>query len=69
MRGSGPNRGPPGTGKANTGSGPLTMLIERLKGVRSERVKAEGAEIEIHTQADDQQRRILNLIGGPKSQP
>jgi transposase len=37
-------------------------VIERLKGVRSERVKAEGVEIEIHTQADEQQQRILNLM-------
>ena len=42
-------------------------VIERLKGVRSERVMAEGVEIEIHTQADDQQQRILNLIAGKKS--
>jgi transposase len=42
-------------------------VIERLKGVRSERVKAEGVEIEIHTQADDQQQRILNLITGKES--
>jgi transposase len=44
-------------------------VIERLKGVRSERVKAEGVEIEIHTQADDQQQRILNRMAGKKSQP
>ena len=44
-------------------------VIERLKGVRSERVMAEGVEIEIHTQADNQQQRILNLIAGKKSQP
>jgi transposase len=42
-------------------------VIERLKGVRRERVMAEGVEIEIHTQADDQQQRILNLIAGKKS--
>jgi transposase len=42
-------------------------VIERLKGVRSERVKAEGVEIEIHTQADDQQQRILNLIAGKET--
>jgi len=42
-------------------------VIERLKGVRSERVKAEGVEIEIHTQADDQQQRILNLITGKET--
>jgi len=42
-------------------------VIERLKGVRSERVMAGGVEIEIHTQADDQQQRILNLIAGKKS--
>jgi transposase len=42
-------------------------VIERLKGVRSERVMAQGVEIEIHTQADDQQQRILNLMAGKKS--
>jgi len=42
-------------------------VIERLKGVRSERVTAEGVEIEIHTQADDQQQRILSLITGKRS--
>jgi hypothetical protein len=44
-------------------------MIEHLEGVRSERVIAEGVEIEIHTQADDQQQKILNLIAGKKSQP
>jgi transposase len=42
-------------------------VIERLKGVRSERVRAEGVEIEIHTKADDQQQRIADLIAGKKS--
>jgi hypothetical protein len=27
---------------------------------------AEGVEIEIHTQADDQQQKILNLLAGKK---
>ena len=42
-------------------------VIERLKSVRSERVKAQGVEFELRTRADDQQQRILNLIAGKES--
>ena len=42
-------------------------VIERLKGVRSERVKAQGVAFEIHTKADEQQQMILDLIAGKKS--
>jgi transposase len=39
-------------------------VIERLKGVRSERVRSQGVEFDLHSQADDQQQIILNLIAG-----
>jgi len=42
-------------------------VIERLKAVRSERVKAEGVELDIRTRADDQQQLILNLLAGKKT--
>jgi transposase len=42
-------------------------VIERLKSIRSERVKAEGVEFELRTIADEQQQRILNLIAGKES--
>jgi len=39
-------------------------VIERLKGVRSERVKAQGVEFDLRTRPDDQQQLILNLMAG-----
>ena len=41
-------------------------VIERLKGVRSERVKAQGVEFDLRTRPDDQQQLILNLMAGKK---
>jgi transposase len=42
-------------------------VIERLKGVRSERVKAQGVEFDLRTKPDDQQQMILNLMAGKQS--
>jgi hypothetical protein len=42
-------------------------VIERLKGIRSERVKAQGVEFDLRTRPDDQQQLILNLLAGKQS--
>lgn len=42
-------------------------MIERLKGIRSERVKAQGVEFDLRSSPDNQQQLILNLMAGKQS--
>jgi hypothetical protein len=44
-------------------------VIERLTGVRSERVQAQGVEFDLGTSPDNQQQLILKLMAGKQSSP
>ena len=49
-------------GKGKNRQWTLENVLERLKGIRTERVKAAGVEFDQVTQADEEQRKILDLM-------
>ena len=51
-------------GKGKNRQWTLENVLERLKGIRKDRVKGAGVEFDQVTQADEEQRKILNLMKG-----
>ena len=49
-------------GKGKNRQWTLENVLERLKGIRKDRVKAAGVEFDQVTQADEEQRNILDLM-------